>query len=58
MKKQNNNEPVNTKKPLINHHPSEKYSNIKLNGRIMDDITSNKSTDKCKISIEDDSFAP
>ena len=46
------------KKPLINHHPSEKYSNIKLNGRITNDITNNKNTDKCKISIEDDSLAP
>ena len=50
--------PVNTKKPLINHHPSVKNSNIKLNGRIIIEITSTKNTDKCKISIEDDSFAP
>ena len=49
---------VNTKKQLINHHPSEKNSNIKLNGRIMEDTANNKNTDKCKISIEDDSFAP
>ena len=50
--------PVNTKKPLINHHPSEKYSNSNINGPIINDIANNKNTDKCKISIVDDSFAP
>ena len=49
---------VNTKKPLTNHHPSEKYSNITLNGRIKNDKQVIENTDKCKISIEDDSFAP
>ena len=50
--------PVIPKKPLINHHPSEENSNIKLNGAIIIEKENIKNTDKCKISIEDDSFAP